>query len=286
MRIGVIADIHGNLHALKAIIRDLNKAGISDYIIAGDLIADCSQPNEVLDYIKTLNATVIKGNREDYVLSYLKGENQHWRNYEQMASVVWTAKTLTKENVEYIKGLSDSCVRSCGKCGCIRIVHGSPFHISEHLYEDKEQDRLLEAVQACQTEVLVCGHSHRPWKKEVNQTLVLNPGAAGVHFNQWSGAEYAILSFEDGKWQASHHIALYSVEDFKQTMYKSSLYEVAPIWARLIVQSIEEGFNANINFLRSFEATDFHDGLIENEVWNQRAKVWFNFEINHHHGNN
>ncbi|MTL49346.1 metallophosphoesterase, partial [Turicibacter sanguinis] len=31
---------------------------------------------------------------------------------------------------------------------------------------------------------------------------------------------------------------------------------------------------------------DFHDGLIENEVWNQRAKVWFNFEINHHHGNN
>lgn len=281
----MIADIHGNLHALKAIIKDLTEAGITEYLIAGDLIADCSQPNEVLDYIKTLNATVIKGNREEYVLSYLNGENQHWINYEQMASVVWTAKVLTKENVEYIRGLSQSHVRSFGSWGRISMVHGSPFHISEHLYEDKEQDRLREAVQACQTEVLVCGHSHRPWKKEIDQTLVLNPGAAGVHFNERSGAEYAVLSFESGKWQANHYVALYSVEDFKQTMMTSSLYDMAPTWAQLIIQSIEEGFNANINFLRSFAASDFNDGLIENAVWEQRAEEWFGSKMNHHHGN-
>lgn len=285
MRIGVMADIHGNLNALQAIIRDLKQQGVQQYIIAGDLIADCAQPNEVLDYIKTLNATVIKGNREDYVLSFLNGEHEEWRKYEQMASVVWTANTLTKENIAYIKELSDSCVISFGEYGDISVVHGSPFHISEHLHEDIEQDRLLEAVQVCQSEVLVCGHSHRPWKKKVNQTLVLNPGAAGVHFNEQSGAEYAILSFKEGQWQSSHHIALYSLDLFKQTMFESSLYEISPTWSRLIVQSVEEGVNANINFLRSFSNTDFDDGFIENKIWKQQTLKWFNQEINNNLGN-
>lgn len=285
MKIGVIADIHGNLHALKAIVRDLLEAGVTQYIIAGDLIADCSQPNEVLDYIKTLNATVIKGNREDYVLNYLEGQNPNWEACEQMASVVWTANHLTQQNIDYIKSLSESCVLSFGELGSITVVHGSPFNISEHLYEDKAQDRLQEAVNSCHTEVLICGHSHRPWKKEVNETLVLNPGAAGVHFNQQSGGEYAVLSCEDGIWMASHHVARYSVEEFKQMMLASSLYEVAPTWTRLILQSVQEGINANINFLRSFEKSDFKEGLIENDVWHRRAIEWFNQEINHNHGN-
>lgn len=285
MKIGVMADIHGNLKALQAIIRDLKKQGVEDYIIAGDLIADCAEPNEVIQFIQSLNATVIKGNREDYVLSYLSGECDEWDHYEQMASVTWTAKNLTKENIEYLKGLSASCVISCGDYGTISVVHGSPFHISEHLYEDIQQDRLLEAVLACQTEVLICGHSHRPWKKKLNETLVLNPGAAGVHFNQYSGAEYAILSFEEGEWQASHHVAMYSIEDFKQTMIQSSLYKAAPTWVRLIIQSIESGVNANINFLKTFEATDFENGLINNEIWHRKALEWFESEINHHRGN-
>lgn len=286
MRIGVLADVHGNLTALQAIIRDLKKQGIDEYIIAGDLIADCAQPNEVLSFIQSLKATVIKGNREDYVLKFLNGEHEEWNQYEQMASVTWTAKTLTKENIEYLKGLSSLGVVSCGDYGDICVVHGSPFHISEHLYENIQQDRLLEAVLACQSEVLICGHSHCPWKKKLNQTLILNPGAAGVHFNKHSGAEYAILNFEEGEWQASHHVALYSIEDFKQTMIQSSLYGVAPTWARLIMQSIEEGFNANLNFLQTFESTDFNNnGLIENQIWNQHALKWFTSEINDDHGN-
>ena len=84
MRIGVLADVHGNLTALQAIIRDLKKQGIDEYIIAGDLIADCAQPNEVLSFIQSLKATVIKGNREDYVLKFLNGEHEEWNQYEQI----------------------------------------------------------------------------------------------------------------------------------------------------------------------------------------------------------
>lgn len=284
MKFGVLADIHGNLYALKAIIHDLRQMGIEDYIIAGDLIADCSQPNEVLDYIKTLKATVIKGNREDYVLDFLNGKQSHWEHYDQMASVVWTAKVLTEENIQYIKHLSNSCVISLEEQGQISVVHGSPFDISEHLYEDKEQERLLEAVQVCESEVLICGHSHRQWKKKVNQTLVLNPGAAGVHFNQQRGAEYAILSYEKGTWSATHHIALYDIFSFKKTMLSSSLMQEAPTWASLIVQSIEEGVNANIEFLKTFESSAFQNGLIENEIWRQQASKWFGNHA-YHQGN-
>lgn len=105
MKYGVIGDIHGNLYALKAIIADLKKQDITKYFIAGDLIADCNYPNEVLDYIQTLDAVVIKGNREEYVLNYLDGLCPEWETLKQMSSVVWTALQLTEENISYVRRL-------------------------------------------------------------------------------------------------------------------------------------------------------------------------------------
>lgn len=275
MKFGVLADIHGNLDALMAIIKELQAQDINYYIFAGDLIADCDQPNEVLEYIQTLNAIVIKGNREEYVLDYLNGLHPEWDNHEQMASVTWTAKILTQKNIDYIKSLKEQEVLNLPNAGKITIVHGSPFHISEHLYEEKQQDRLKEAIEAVQSEVLVCGHSHTPWTKQLNETIVLNPGAAGVHFNQDCSAEYAILSYEEGQWHVSHHVARYDFECFKNRMLGSSLYESSPTWTRLIVQSLGESWNANIAFLRELNEIYSSEGLIANEIWHEFSEKWF-----------
>ncbi len=277
MKYGVIGDIHGNLYALKAIIRDLKKQGITKYFIAGDLIADCNYPNEVLDYIQTLDAVVIKGNREEYVLNYLDALCPEWDTLKQMSSVVWTAFQLTDENISYLRRLPMMAQVEVNET-LITIVHGSPFDLNEHLYPDHEQERLLEAIQLVQSDVLICAHSHRQWQKRVNETLVLNPGAAGVHFNAESGAEYAILQWTPEGWQVTHKLALYDIKAFKEDMFNSSLHELAPTWAKLIVQSIEEGFNANITFLRKIFKDYEIQGSISNEIWDKASLDWYNEE--------
>ena len=277
MKYGVIGDIHGNLHALKAIIRDLKKQGITNYFIAGDLIADCNYPNEVLDYIQTLDAVVIKGNREEYVLNYLDALCPEWDTLKQMSSVVWTALQLTDENISYLRRLPMMAQVEVNET-LITIVHGSPFDLNEHLYPDQKQERLLEAIQSVQSDVLICAHSHRQWQKRVNETLVLNPGAAGVHFNAESGAEYAILQWTPEGWQVTHKLALYDIKAFKEDMFNSSLHELAPTWAKLIVQSIEEGFNANITFLRKIFKDYEIQGSISNEIWDKASLDWYKEE--------
>ena len=274
MKLGVIGDIHGNLYALEAILADLKKQGVSRYLIAGDLIADCNYPNEVLDLIQTLDAIVIKGNREEYILEYLDGLHPEWDGLDQMASVVWTALQLTPHHVAYLRELPTQQKFIINET-TLTVVHGSPFDMNEHLYEDKNQNRLLESVEFVKSDVLVCAHSHRPWQKVMKNTLVINPGAAGVHFNAQSGAEYAILELTKKGWQATHHLALYNISNFKEGMIKSSLYEVAPTWAKLIVQSIEDGFNANIEFLRKIFADYEIRGLISNEIWKEATNAWY-----------
>lgn len=274
MKFAVLGDIHGNLHALKAILSDLKSQGITKYLIAGDLIADCNYPNEVLELIQTLDAIVIKGNREEYVLEYLEGLHPEWDGVDQMASVVWTALQLTPQNISYLQSLPmQQSIEVNGTT--ISMVHGSPFNINEHLYEDSEPERLVETVSVVNSQVLICAHSHRPWKKIVDQTLVLNPGAAGVHFNSQSGAEYAILEVTKDRCQVTHHVALYDLASFKEEMFNSSLYEVATTWVRLIVQSIEEGFNANIEFLKGIFSSYEINGFISNEIWKQASNQWY-----------
>lgn len=82
MKIAVLSDIHGNLTAFNAVLNDINKLDIDTFIIAGDHIVDCPQPNEVLEKIKSLNAYVIKGNREDYILNYHKGMCNEWNTHK------------------------------------------------------------------------------------------------------------------------------------------------------------------------------------------------------------
>ena len=59
-------------------------------------------------------------------------------------------------------------------------------------------------------------------------------------------------------------------------MLKSSLYVVAPTWVRLIIQSIEEGFNANIEFLRRMATTYQTGSFISNDIWQEATDAWYN----------
>ncbi|HAX72575.1 MAG TPA: metallophosphoesterase [Firmicutes bacterium] len=277
MKIGVLSDIHGNLQALEAVINELKAQGIEEYIIAGDLVSDCGQPNEVVEYVKRLNPNVIKGNREEYVESYLAGKRSNWDKYDQMGSVVWTANTLTDENREYLKQLPNFKKLDCGDKGVVTVVHGSPFKTSQLVFE-QDLTLLASCVDKVKSEVLIMAHTHTPFSLMVEGTLVVNPGAVGVHFNQDYGAEYAILHYEEGRFVASHHVAKYDLKAVKQNMIANGLYEHAPVWCELIYASLVEGFNHSVTFLQSCQDLVNEDGFVPNEIFSTSFEKWLNLQ--------
>lgn len=280
MKIAVLSDIHGNLTAFNAVLKDINELGINQYIIAGDLITDCPQPNEVLEKIKSLNAYVIKGNREDYILDYHKGMYDEWSKYKQMASVVWTYNRLAEGNIEYINKLPEQLSISFPQMDNIRIVHGSPFNAREELLPDKYTERLEKALNYVNESVLICGHTHRQWSKELHNKLIFNPGSVGVHFNKNKVAEYSVLTWNGNKWEVSHRQVEYDLKELEEAFWESGLFQSNSALSKVTLQSMKEGTNKVIEFIMYAYKLAKEEGftnpqLVPNCIWDKAEKIWF-----------
>ncbi len=62
--VAIIADIHGNVSALNAVIEDLQSQPYDRLVVAGDLVLNGPRPVESLDAIRNLGAPTIYGNAD------------------------------------------------------------------------------------------------------------------------------------------------------------------------------------------------------------------------------
>lgn len=280
MKIAVLSDIHGNLPAFNAVLKDIKRMGVDKFIIAGDHIVDCPQPNEVLNIIKGLDAYVIRGNREEYILNYHKGFRNEWKTHKQMAATVWTYNVVDRDNLKYIEGLKPQLKISLPGTDEIRVVHGSAWNISEELYPDKHPERLERTVKSLKEPVLICGHTHHPWSRMVHGKLVINPGSVGVPFNKNSCAEYAVLTWVEGKWTVSHFQAEYDLKELEQLFIDKEMMEKCRAWSRLTLQSIKNGENITLDFIRYVYKLAEKNGfgrpkLVPDSIWDKAEELWF-----------
>lgn len=279
-RIAVIADIHGNLPAFDAIMKDLETRDIDHVIIAGDMITDCPDSDEVLTLVrKSENRTVIKGNREQYFLDHRAGLKDHWTKAGQMSAMMWTFDRLSPDNIRFMEQLKDQQTLVCGDL-TIRIVHGSPDSPSELLYPEKGKKRFREVLSRLEEDILICGHSHEQWFAEKNGKWALNPGSAGVHFNRGKGAEYAVLAIDGRKVSAELLAAPYSLDELKKRFMESGLFEASPHWSRSIIDSLDKGENISLRMidyaLKLMEKEGISDSLIiPDTIWDRTGEEFF-----------
>lgn len=280
MRLAVLADIHGNLSALDAVLEDAKNNSVNGFIIAGDHVGDGPQPGEVVERIKELGGWIIKGNREEYTISYSDGLHKEWENHNQMYVAVWTQKCLDINQIAYLKSLPEQLVVKIPGTSPIRVVHGSPLDIYEHLYPNKQFEKLKRAVNSINEPVLVCGHTHEAWSRLVDGKLVVNPGSLGIHFNDKICAEYSILSWDKENWQEEHRYVKYDICKVEKAFENTGLFNTeGKAWAKATMCSIKTGSNVAENFLKFAYELARKEGLgeqklIPNEIWNRAAELW------------
>jgi putative phosphoesterase len=61
----------------------------------------------------------------------------------------------------------------------VRLVHGSPRKVNEYLFEDKPARTFERIAAGADCDVLVFGHTHRPWMREYGGVLFVNCGSVG-----------------------------------------------------------------------------------------------------------
>ncbi|RJX19292.1 MAG: metallophosphoesterase [Desulforudis sp.] len=206
-RIAVISDIHGNLPAFNAVLADIDRIEVNGIYCTGDLVGYGPFPNEVVSLIRERAIPTVLGNYDDGVAFNRMACGCDYPDPETMAvgsaSIDWTKANLSEENRNFLRSLPARKRVSLGTTD-ILLVHGSPRALNEYLYEESIPDLLPELKRASHFDVLVAGHTHRPYVWQAESVLVVNPGSVGQPRDGDPRAAYALLGTGDkGKVTAS-----------------------------------------------------------------------------------
>ncbi|HAG07563.1 MAG: Phosphodiesterase, family [Clostridia bacterium 62_21] len=196
MRLAVIADIHGNLEALKAVLADISGRNIDKICCAGDLVGYGPFPNEVIELIRREGIPTVLGNYDDAV-AYSRPmcgcafPDARARELGEQ-SLVWTQAHTTEANKAFLRGLPRELRFRAGPYEVL-VVHGSPRFLDEYLYEDAPTDLLQEIFTAHPVDILVVGHTHKPYHRVFGGRHIINAGSAGKPKDRNPAAAYALI---------------------------------------------------------------------------------------------
>ena len=100
MKYAILGDIHANLEALEAVLKDAREQGVTHYACLGDVVGYNANPAECLELVRNLDCKIVRGNHDHYC-----AYDENLDAFHPLAADVvdWTRKTLTPEQREYLR---------------------------------------------------------------------------------------------------------------------------------------------------------------------------------------
>ena len=102
-------------------------------------------------------------------------------------------KQLTKSYETYLRALPFKLELEIAHKKLL-MVHGTPDSVDEHLYNDTPEERFQEMAKNSGEDIIVFGHSHEQFTKEIGETLFINPGSVGRPGDANPQAAYAAIT--------------------------------------------------------------------------------------------
>jgi diadenosine tetraphosphatase ApaH/serine/threonine PP2A family protein phosphatase len=150
MKLGVLADIHSNLTALKCALDALKDA--DGFICPGDIVGYGPDPNECVEVVEELNCRTVAGNHDAACLERLDTASF---NSDAKEAIKWTTKVLTPVSRKFLEALSEHI-----KHDDFEIVHGSlRSHLEEYITNIQVGAASLELMEK---KICFVGHLHIP----------------------------------------------------------------------------------------------------------------------------
>ena len=278
-RLAVLSDVHGNLPALEAVLTDLRQFSVDGIIVAGDYTGG-PWPVETIRLLRSLGGWMIQGNGDADLIRYDSGDAPSSRyTHRQFALMRWAYHQLDRETRAFLASLPEQCVVALDGTAPIRAVHGSPRSQTEGLAPDRDPAGLDMALDAVDELALVCGHTHMPWMSERDGRLALNPGAVCGPLDGYLGAQYALLTWHDGRWGVAHRAVPYNLKRLPAAFVESGLLAEGGALARALLLLLVTGRNVwreYLTYARHLCAEAGFDGsdAIPDDLWD-RAEASF-----------
>jgi predicted phosphodiesterase len=206
MRYLILSDVHSNLEALDAVLRQAPREAYDSLIVLGDIVGYGADPNAVVERVRALVPDVIIRGNHDKVASGV--ESADGFNEAARRAAMWTHNALSAENRAYLASLQPGPVLVNET---LEICHGSPIDEDEYIFEPTDA---IEAMRAMERPLCFFGHTHvqiaywleggsfdvlvtgadeeTPLALEPGKSYLINPGSVGQPRDGDARAAYAV----------------------------------------------------------------------------------------------
>lgn len=177
MRIATVSDIHGNLPALEAVVKDIDRRGVDAIVNLGDSLSGPLLPLETAQFLMAQDWVHLAGNHERQLLTL--GTDRRGDSDE------FAFSQLTAKELDWLATLKPSLRLSAE----VFLCHGTPTSDVEYFLETVEPTYVRAAstqeidvrIGKVDSALIACGHTHvsRSVRASSGQ-LIVNPGSVGL----------------------------------------------------------------------------------------------------------
>ena len=209
MRYALIADVHANLEALQAVLRDVTAQGVDRVVCLGDLVGYNADPGPCLELVAGLEPIWVAGNHDRAVTGQIGVEGF---NRTAVHAVEWTRRRLSPAELALLAAMPLRAVVGADLVAVHGAWHPETGCETVRLDNDDRRRLSLEALASHPTGNRICafGHTHRvgifEWRGGPARTLdgdevvleggayyLVNPGTVGQPRTMDRRATYMVL---------------------------------------------------------------------------------------------
>lgn len=204
MKVLVVSDIHSNLAALEAVLYD---AGSWDAAIsAGDTVGYGPNPEECVDRLYFKGFICVTGNHDKAVATV----ETDWFNDDAQDAIRINRGQLSVASLRWLRKLPTELKLELNGFK-VSVYHGSPTEpLTSYIYPEIAEARAEDYLRLTDSDILILGHTHVPYKIEKDNRLMLNPGSVGQPRDGDPRASYLIL--ETDPLRVEHRRVEYSID--------------------------------------------------------------------------
>lgn len=256
MRIALIADIHGNLAALEAVLAEIGTLQPDRLIVAGDVVDGGPDTGACWRRVKALGVPVIRGNHERYIFDYGTPRADPAWSSPQFAPLRVARAELSAAEIAELAALP-TLWRDPDHPDLL-VVHASLRSDNDSIFPytpDAQIDPMFEGMNPA-VRLIVRGHNHACSTREWAGRRIVTTGSTGLPQDGNPAAQFLLLEKRaDGVWHARHRAVRYDVGATLRRFRESGYLDKAGPLGRLFYREMETGTHQVVPFLRFYGAS-------------------------------
>lgn len=192
--VAVISDVHAHLDALKAVIADIDREGITEIWFLGDAVGYGPHPQETVALLRERATITLAGNHDHLVASRLHFGEAREHSATAWDSGTWTREQLDEETIDWLGELEPHL-----ETAAVALHHADPHSITRYVYDAHGAAQVVTqfAFEPKKPQLFLLGHTHIPqaWKEV--------PSKDGTHYElpeAHPADEGSVIDLSSGRW--------------------------------------------------------------------------------------